>query len=53
MDAAAPLHSISTRLPISAADRLIALAARRGTSVAATARDLLVGRLVDPPVRPK
>ena len=45
IDPAAPLYRISTRLPVAAADRLIALANRRGESVAATARDLLLVRL--------
>jgi hypothetical protein len=53
IDRAAPLCAISTRIPATAADRLIALAARRRTSVAATARDLLLVRLGDLPVSPK
>jgi hypothetical protein len=45
MDREAPLYRVSTRLPVAAADRLIALADRRGTSVAATLRDLVLVRL--------
>jgi hypothetical protein len=41
----APLYPVVVRLEAAAADRLIALANRRGASVAATARDLLLLRL--------
>ncbi len=45
VDRAAPLYQVSTRLPVAAADRLIRLAARRGETVSATARGLLLVRL--------
>jgi hypothetical protein len=42
LNRAAPLYPIAVRLEPAAADRVIALASRRGESVAATTRRLVV-----------